>query len=246
MNDYEIVSYDSIKGKFDLYCNNYFDLRRLHFYYETRLYKKYNFNSNSNSFTLLRYYSIHFVNQISLLKIPFIYTCFYKEKIDNYSANQVFTQYKEYSTDNILYWYFFNQFVYQLFKIIDNTYVCLNDGLSLGVNQAYSINEAKVSDKLIHGPLSYSKSIIKFYNYVNAYSGSVLEKYKNKYRNNYTHDFELSFPKLDYDMNNTYYYTNPDFEKGFKDMIGMLKKLEKHIKMVDLVLIRYINNKLLQ
>ena len=244
--DGEIVDLSEIKKNYEEYNKKYFDLNKLKINYWNSLYKHYNNNCSSLSFWNLRYFQLNFSKQLKELSIPYVYLCYYKENIIPRDSELYQYRMKESYKNEQLYIYFFYQIIYQIFKIIDNTYVCLNKGL-INPNCQTEMKPSDVAKKLKQDIFGNKKHIIDFYNKSTstAYRASKLCKIKESYRNIYTHDFATDIPRAIYDnMKIDYEYF--DIESSFKDLMSLFKILDKHLKQVEIIVKMYINNKKLK
>lgn len=239
--DGEIVDLSEIKKNYEEYNKKYYDLNKLKINYWSSLYKKYNNNCNLLSFWNLRYFQLSFSKQLQELSIPYVYLCYYKENIIPRDSEQYQYRMKENYKNEQLYIYFFYQITYQIFKIIDNTYVCLNKGL-INPNCQTETSPYTIAKALKKGVLCNKKHIIDFYNTSVSYDTSKLKVIKDKYRNMYTHDFATDIPRAIYDnMKIDYEYF--DIESSFKDLMALFKILDNHLKQVEIIVKMYINNK---
>ena len=241
--DGDIVDISQIKNNYEKYNKNYYDLNNLKINYFSLLYKNYGENCELLSFWNLRYFHINLSQQIKELSIPYVYMCYYKEEVDLINRNDIY-HLKENFKNTQLYIYFFFQLMYQIFKIFDNTYICLNEGLNLGLSKKNmkKNKENEIASKLKYSRFSNCKTISDFCTYVESYKGSKLENIKEDYRNKYTHDFINSIPRAvlnKLEINYQFF----DINQSFKDMLCLLKILEEHLEKIEGVIKIYINYK---
>lgn len=235
--DDSLVDYSKIKNNFEKYNHKYYNMVNLKLTYMSKMTN----NCNSISFFNLKYYYLCINKQLKELSIPFLFMCYYKEKI--VLKNNSFYQYsiKHNSEVEYLYIYFLYQLVSQIFKIFDNTYVCLNKGLNLGVNQKYKINEKYITQKLSNGKFKNDKVLIEFKQKNCTYNKSLLFNIKERYRNKYIHDFVEDIPK-EYLEDDAVEYKFFDYDTSFNDILKLLEELENHLISVDKIISLYISD----